>query len=866
MPSNSKKSRTSATTGPPPLPTTGKRKPATEASSSAASRGTTESGINFATPVRLSSGMHSRASSNFTHPNSRASAFPQIHPTESSYAPDDGTTSIATSQAPDAANIEALLRAEMEGAIFCDPNFVKNYLTVDESSLKAVLKRCKNDLEAYQFPSIREEPDLYEPIAWVLNAIKRAVHAGAKQGSQPSAFTSVGEQYLKANTQDTANNKPDMALFDCDSQHWDAVRVPIEVKKSASKFDDGLIQLARYARAVFANQLHRRHVYGLLICKWEATFVRFDRSGILYSRPIDLRTQEFREAFAGLMMMGDEAFGYDTAFTARRASEGTLEYYIDLPAAAFPSEAESDVAAANASTVTSGPSTKSKAPKPSTKRLKVVHILCHRKTVRGRATTALRVREVIRSGVSDKPKEPQEGRKTRAQTKLEKQQAQEEVEVLGTRDYVLKLMWRDPNRTMEGEVLKRLVGIYGVGQYMWHSDVFKACDTPGCGRSMESSCGKCLDRTPDSDGAWINQDLANKSSTSKQEKGTETSTVQASERSTVYSQRRSRTYCRLLMSTAGSPLCTANSPRELLGAILDAVLGYWRLLNMGLLHRDVSEGNVLMLGEGGYNQREWELPRPAICEEDSVLGRSEKLLRDRLDALGRDPTGMLNDFDLFKTHNTLGVAFFGDLPSEEDEIEAEEGRLKRRKLDPDVAASSFNKGKGREATAHEESSFSRVTKAAGGAPRIDFRTGTYAFMSSRVLRVPIGQQYQHYFMDDLESFLWVILWCVAEHTDARGAKATTTAQEILDAFHQPKLSAIADKKDSLLRACRKKGNDMRNTLSSFSNAWAADPAVISVILKLGSYFNEVEVEELPKYTPDKVFPEVVDFFVDALKA
>ncbi|KAG9120990.1 hypothetical protein FRC07_003248 [Ceratobasidium sp. 392] len=859
MPPKSK-SRTSATSGPTPSAKNNKRKSITEDSSPTASRGTTESETNFASPVRLSSGMHSRASSNFTHPKSRTSALPQIRPTESSYAPDDGTTSIATSQAPDKDAIEALLKAEMDGAIFCDPNFVENFLTVNKSSLKAVLDRCKSELDAYRFPAIQGEGDLYEPIASVLNTIKRAVHVGAEHGSQPSAFTPVGEQYLKANTQDTANNKPDMALFDCESQHWDAVRVPIEVKKSASKFDDGLIQLARYARAVFANQLHRRHVYGLLICKWEATFVRFDRSGILYSDPINLRTQEFREAFAGLMMMDDEAFGYDTAFTVRRASEETLEYYIDLPATAFPPEAEFD-ATAQASTVTSGPSTGSKAPKPSTKRLKVVHILCHRKTIRGRATTALRVREVIRSGVSDKPKEPQEGRKTRAQTKLEEQQAQEEVEVLGTRDYVLKLMWRDPNKTMEGEVLKRLVGIYGVGQYMWHSDVFKACGTPGCGRSMENSCGKCLDRTPDSDGAWIHQDLANKSDTSKKEQGTETATKQASKRSAVYAQRRSRTYCWLLMSTIGSPLCTAGSPRELLEAILDALLGYWRIVNMGLLHRDISDGNVLMLREGGYNKKEWELPRTATSDEDSVLARSENLLRGILNKIGRDPTGMLNDYDLFKKHSMLGIDFFDDSSLEDDELRPDEGRSKRRKLDPDVNESGSNKGKGR-----EESSFSRIAKANKHAPRIDFRTGTPTFMSTRVLKVEVGEQYEHHFMDDLESFFWLILRCVAEHTDTRGKQATPAAYRLLSKLDQPSLEDIALVKVDALIACADGGIEMQNKLAAWKNAWASDPTVASVIIKLGSYFYDAYRSRfsLSKYSPDEVFPMVVGIIMDAL--
>ncbi|KAG9088386.1 hypothetical protein FRC07_012591, partial [Ceratobasidium sp. 392] len=290
---------------------------------------------------------------------------------------------------------------------------------------------------------------------------------------------------------------------------------------------------------------------------------------------------------------------------------------------------------AGASTTTSGPGAESKVPlKPPTKRLEVMRTLCHRTAIRGRATTAWHVREVVGFEVSEKLKEPQQGRKTRSQTKLDRQQAQVELEVIGTRDYVLKLVWRDPNKTIEGEVLKRLAEIYGVGQYMWHSDTFKACDSPDCGRSIENSCRKCLDRTPDSDGAWIKQDLTNQSNISKiskiskKDKGAETSTV-------------------------GSPLCTAGSPRELLEATLDALLGYWRTVNMGLLHRDISNGNVLMLQEGGYSKKVWEPPRTATSVKDLVLSRPENLRQGFLHGIHRDSTGMLNDCDLFRTHSML---------------------------------------------------------------------------------------------------------------------------------------------------------------------------------------------------------------------
>ncbi|KAG8785959.1 hypothetical protein FRC12_017023 [Ceratobasidium sp. 428] len=867
-----RKSRYSATDSLPGPSINRKRKSEsiTEPVFSAPSLETTESSTTFESPTRPGSGRYSKASSNYTHADSRTSLRTKFHPTTPSFNVDDGSTSIATSQAPEKKEIEEMLRAELEGAIFHDPNFVKNYLTVNQARLDTVLNRCENALENYTFPSIRAEPDLYQPIAWILNQIKQAVDDNAGQNRSVSAFLPVDSEPIPAHWEDTTGNKPDIVLFDGETRHWETVRMSMEVKKDASRFNEGLIQLARYARAVFGNQLHRRHVYGMLICEWEATFVRFDRSGILYSTKIDMRRQrkEFREAFAGLMLLDEEAFGYDIAFTTRPKSDGSLEYYIDLPAGAFPSEPESD-ATAGASTATPGPSTGTGTPSKSpTRRLKVMRILCHRKTIRGRATIALRVREVIRVEVSEELKETKGGIKTRSQKRSEGRPVKQEIEVLGARDYVLKLMWRDPNKAMEGAVLKRLVGIYGVGQYVWHSDVFKRCDSPGCGRSMDNSCGKCLDRTPDEDGAWVGQDPTTEGDVSNETRkveATNQTTAQPGDCSPVYAHRTSRIFCRLLMSTVGSPLCTAGSSRELLQAVLDATLGYWRLVNMGLLHRDISDGNVLMLKEKqGYSKREWELPR-TVTNEDSVLARSERVLQEVLTGLGRDPTGMLNDFDLCKTYDLMGVSFFGDSDDEED-FDLDERGPKRRKLNKNVNASNSDKGKGRETTSPGESSFSRVAGTNKGAPRIDFRTGTPTFMSARILEMEVGQQYEHHFVDDLESFFWLILWCVVEHRDARGDKATPAAYELLDGLSQHKLSGIADKKGNLLRHCEKKGTKMRSKLAACGNRWAADPAVVTVILRLGSYFQDIYGEDsLSECMPDDVFPKFVGIITDALK-
>jgi hypothetical protein len=76
---------------------------------------------------------------------------------------------------------------------------------------------------------------------------------------------------------------------------------------------------------------------------------------------------------------------------------------------------------------------------------------------------------------------------------------------------------------------------------------------------------------------------------------------------------------------------------------------------MGILHRDISSGNVMMLRPGQtFTRREWKENSTAGHKiQDEALVESEKKLQEVLAKLNRDPTGMLSDFDLHTTHSAV---------------------------------------------------------------------------------------------------------------------------------------------------------------------------------------------------------------------
>ncbi|KAJ1303547.1 hypothetical protein OPQ81_011731 [Rhizoctonia solani] len=757
-------------------------------------------------------------------------------------------------------NMDFYLHTEMRGAIFCDPYFVENFLSIGgryQNSLKEKLSGLSADMQGLLDDSITAESRLYEPILRVLQSIKEAVDAVRKAhmlGVLGGTFSDFHTTVIPGDDPDTKLIKPDLVLFEDDApvrRRWETLMLPIEVKSKQTYLKVGMKQLSRYARAVFAHQIHRRHLYGMIICKWAATFVRFDRSGIVHSQPIDMLhdLDKFQTAFAGLMMLDRGAFGYDTAFTTEHTPEG-LEYYVDLPAAAFPLLCASSPH-------------KSRQLPP--RKFKVMERLCHRKSINGRATIVLRLREVRQRTGRSTPEPASAGPVTRSNRKRLQRAEPTWEEVPGGRDYALKLMWRDPNKAQEGEVLKLLEGEYGVVQCQWYSDALQWDSS--CHELGATSCHKCCDATPAQPTLQQIKNLGDLDvEVPPEEDGNEPQFVEVDTNGFVgecYAHRMTRIYTWALFSTVGRLLWTAESPRRFLEAILDSILGYWLVFNRGILHRDISDGNILIAEPGeGYRLRKWELEQESSANavQNHPLAESRRLAQETIKQLGREPSGSLSDFDLFVTHSRMEHEFFSrfltkkricglEEPPIEAEAEAEAGPTSKRFRQDSDSSCNPDMGESRGKSLSVKPNFSPIMVPSNKAYKlIDFRTGTPTFMSIRVLRVIVGERYEHYFMDDLESFFWLILWCVAQHTDPAPegnannpgpSRATLAILRQLDRADSD-FDALAGYKTMLLADCV--NGKIKAMLVDCNNAWANDQAI-----------------------PETEFPAVIDIISEALK-
>ncbi|KAB5589524.1 hypothetical protein CTheo_7031 [Ceratobasidium theobromae] len=331
------------------------------------------------------------------------------------------------------ADMELALRGEINGAVYQYNLFCEEFLKIEnEEKRKTIMSTlaqtdifnhkgqwtidCTNLLIGECDEISRH--NMYDTVAAILDAINQVAFNSENDQFRPVRRRIVRfSRRMDGDDPHDSSTGPDVIQSDVDSEgrrHWADVEFFTECKTNPNQLGEALMQLARYARTTFVNQIYRLHVFAIAVCGTEATFVRFDRSQILHSLPIDLSQdfQKFALAAAGLFALEPRMFGYNT------------DFYFWPPLTGQPGDHSES---------------KELRVKIRNKRWRVVEVMCQRKCLIGRATLVLLLSRV----------------------KNKKQRV------------VLKLIWRDESRTDEGESLKLFKGYPGICQCKWS----KVCES-----------------------------------------------------------------------------------------------------------------------------------------------------------------------------------------------------------------------------------------------------------------------------------------------------------------------------------------------------------------------------------------------------
>ncbi|KAG8750316.1 hypothetical protein FRC11_010526 [Ceratobasidium sp. 423] len=300
-------------------------------------------------------------------------------------------------------DIREMLKHEFCGAVYLHKEFFKEFLEPKQDIQTQVLQQVRdhateptrslgqrncvdydNTRNQWTLDKVitnqRDEKKVYEPLAKALNVIGRAAFEVYHAMHPDDTIRKNYSPFINHSTSDTRSDspsdgatKPDLlqGRVDGGRVHWGDCELIVECKsKSEPKLhNEAYMQLARYARAIFAHQIYRVGVFGFSLCGPVVNFVHFDRSGMLHSPDIDLSKPGGPHAFIRciitLLTLDARNYGYDNRYS--------FDYEVSPPRTLFKFGDHS--------------------PEP------VNEIICHRKCCSGRATCVTGVGELVHKAI-----------------------------------------------------------------------------------------------------------------------------------------------------------------------------------------------------------------------------------------------------------------------------------------------------------------------------------------------------------------------------------------------------------------------------------------------------------------------------------
>ncbi|KAI0051942.1 hypothetical protein FA95DRAFT_107438 [Auriscalpium vulgare] len=372
---------------------------------------------------------------------------------------------------------------------------------------------------------------------------------------------------------------------------WRTVHIPLEVKQANT---DALaaIQLLRYVRQALREQPDRRFMYGLVFAKRTLTVWHVDRSGAMGSKVVDAHEnpKTFIRIIVALLVKRPSDLGWDpTMLLYQEDSDGNP--LPPLPSYLVDRIATSSMDAYETRWVISmdKPPTKGGGAWPAGQDQDVFVLyqalsLARGEVIRGRAT------RVWRAWHWDDLTSPEEER----------------------RIFVIKDTWRDERRGVEGalyqlaEQVKK--GRSGVADFYSHCVVRinnqedntlflirKRVEPTGTPIVLELAQMKAKQQS-----ATASSQLTKIDSAVLPVSGTTGTVYDWEQDHFIFDQElyppRNLIHSRLAVTSTGWPLVKFRNISELLMGIRDAIGGHRWLCKRGILHRDISHGNILLTG------------------------------------------------------------------------------------------------------------------------------------------------------------------------------------------------------------------------------------------------------------------------------
>ncbi|KAG8928179.1 hypothetical protein FRC01_006355 [Tulasnella sp. 417] len=530
--------------------------------------------------------------------------------------------------------------------------------------------------------------------------------------------TTTGENILEpTEVENTSTPKP----------HWRDVTVVVEVKKKG--FDmKTLVQVAHYARAMMVEQKDRNFVFTVLITGDEFRVFHWDVVGAQITKGINFHQNPnlFLQVMGRLATMTPSELGYDTHFSnaGRVLSTETIKTYLTI----HPTEPRQFF------TYDPAPLTPPDCPKalpPLIMELKKLQfesngLLFGRATRVWKAVSVERpeVHYIVKQNRADDSR-PNQGffhTLTTGVAAVPNLKTMEECEFTSffrARDGVKGVLSLVAPERVENLAHKRQALFVGGTS---RTDEHASTDVHDAGVSAGSECMSVDDMDGDDEddgadgGAGVggdNEDVADQKGASQVKEGA--SQVKGDENANGADRPPlERVLVRFVFEGEGRPLSHAKDSIELLQATVQWIKGLMDLNGVGIVHRDISYGNLLL-----PSPKEGELPHARIID----LGLSH-LMRDIKQSAGNEP------------HHSSGPRH----PFEPD--------------DPDHAPDS---GRSSEP---DHSSPNRNSPAVGSSQPHPHHpiTGTLPFMAHELLQDPAINHALHH---DVESVFWVLLYVCA---------------------------------------------------------------------------------------------------------